>query len=186
MNKWNQKRKIMQRYDLTAQMYDARYAEEQAAKYQAALRHLNIEPDNTVLDVGCGTGLLFSNIGIKAKDIVGIDLSRLSLQQAKKRTRLFQNSHLIQADSDYLPFTNGCFDVIFAFTVLQNMPKPSETLNEIKRNVKPSGLIVATGLRKTFTLKNFSALLNDAGLRIISLEHDCALKGYIAITSLNQ
>ena len=56
MNKWSQKRRVMRRYDLTARMYDERYAEEQAAKYRAALKHLDIH--GSVLDVGCGTAAI--------------------------------------------------------------------------------------------------------------------------------
>jgi hypothetical protein len=37
MNLWSKKRSVMRRYDLTAQMYDQRYGEEQEAKYKAAL-----------------------------------------------------------------------------------------------------------------------------------------------------
>ena len=124
MNKWNQKRRIMRRYDLTARMYDERYAEEQAAKYQAALEHLNITSHSIILDVGCGTGLFFSRIAAEAQTVVGVDISRLLLLQAKKRSRRFRNVYLVQADADHLPFSDNRFGVVFAFTLLQNMPKP--------------------------------------------------------------
>ena len=40
MNGWLKKRRVMRRYDLTAEMYDMRYAEEQAAKIRAGLKHV--------------------------------------------------------------------------------------------------------------------------------------------------
>ena len=62
MNKWNQKRKIIRRYDLTAQMYDARYGEEQEAKYKVAMEGLHVSSRSLILDVGCGTGLFFTHV----------------------------------------------------------------------------------------------------------------------------
>ena len=39
---WKDKRKIMQSYDVTAEMYDERYAEEQKRKYKKALENVNV------------------------------------------------------------------------------------------------------------------------------------------------
>jgi len=182
VNKWNQKRRVMRRYDLTARMYEARYAEEQAAKYQAALKHLSINRNSTVLDVGCGTGLFFSHIAAEAETVVGVDISRRLLLKAKERTRAFRNVHIVQADADQLPFRDAYFNVIFAFTVLQNMPNPSETLMEIEQNAKQCAPIVVTGLKKVFSLEAFQALLQKAGLRVVRIEDADVLKCHVAVT----
>jgi ubiquinone/menaquinone biosynthesis C-methylase UbiE len=182
VNKWNQKRKIMRRYDLTAEMYDVRYAEEQAVKYQAALKHLNIARNSSVLDVGCGTGLLFSHVAAEAQTVVGVDISGKLLLQAKERTRDCRNVHLVQADADHLPFKDNYFNVVFAFTVLQNMPKPLETLSEIKRNAKRDASIAVSGLKKAFSLEAFRELLQNAGLQLVFLEDADVLKCYVAVT----
>ena len=184
MNKWNQKRTTMRRYDLTAEMYEMRYAEEQAAKYKAALEHLNVNRSR-VADVGCGTGLLFSQVAAEAQTVVGVDVSGKLLLQAKERARKFQNVHLVQADADHLPFKNDHFSVVFAFTVLQNMPKPLETLSEIKRIAECGASVVVTGLKKVFSLAAFQALLQDAGLQVVSLNEANALKCHVAVTVRN-
>ena len=182
VNKWTQKRKILRRYDLTAEMYEMRYAEEQAVKYKAALERLNIARHSSVLDVGCGTGLLFSHVAADAQTIVGVDVSGKLLLQAKERARDFRNVHLVQADADHLPFKGSYFSIVFAFTVLQNMPKPLETLSELKRNAKCDASIVVSGLKKAFSLEAFRELLQSAGLRVVYLKDDAALKCYIAVT----
>ena len=181
MNKWSQKRKTMQRYDLTAEMYEMRYAEEQAAKYKASLERLNTS-NSKVLDVGCGTGLLFSHVATEAQTVVGADISLKLLRQAKKRTQGFRNVHLVQADADHLPFKNNHFNIVFAFTVLQNLPKPLETLSEIKRNTHQTASIVLTGLKKIFSLEAFQELLQNAGLQVVSLDDSDELKCYVAVT----
>lgn len=185
MNKWSQKRKTMKRYNLTARMYEMRYAEEQAAKYQAALKSLNIN-GSRILDVGCGTGLLFDSVAADAQTVVGVDISSKLLHQAKERARKFRNVHLVQADADHLPFTSCHFNVIFAFTVIQNMPKPIETLNEIKRNSTCDASIVVTGLKKVFSLEAFKVLLQDAGLQVVNFEDADELKCYVAMTFQNK
>lgn len=184
MNKWNQKRTIMRRYDSTAEMYEMRYAEEQSAKYKAALEHLNIG-GGSVVDVGCGTGLLFSEVAAEAQEVVGVDVSGKLLLQAKERARIFRNVQLVQADVDHLPFKNDHFSVVFAFTVLQNMPTPSETLSEIKRIAECGASVVVTGLKKVFSLETFQVLLQDAGLQVVSLDEADALKCYVAVTVRN-
>jgi ubiquinone/menaquinone biosynthesis C-methylase UbiE len=174
---------VMRRYDLTAEMYDDRYAEEQAAKYHAALKHLHMH--GSVLDVGCGTGLLISRVAAEAQTVVGVDISRLLLLQAKERARDFCNVHLVQADADHLPFGDKQFKVVFSFTVLQNMPKPLETLSELKRNAERGGYVVVSGLKKAFSLGYFKALLHDTCLRVVYIEDDDALKCYVAVTIRN-
>jgi len=175
----------MRCYDLTAKMYDARYAEEQAVKYKAALKHINIPRHDLVLDVGCGTGLFFSHIAAEAQTVVGVDISRLLLLQAKERARDFRNVDLIQADADHLPFKDESFSFVFAFTVLQNLPKPLETLLEFKRIAERDAQIVVTGLKKAFSLEIFRALLQKTGLQVVYLEDTDLLKCYVAVTVRN-
>ena len=180
MNKWSYKRRVMQRYDLTASMYDELYAEEQVVKYHAALKHLKAY--GSVLDAGCGTGHFLSNIAEEVETAVGVDISIRLLLQAKEQARTFPNFHLVQADADYLPFIDACFNLVFAFTVLQNMPNPRETLMEIKRNAKRDALITVTGLKKAFSLEAFRALLQKAGLQVVHIEDADVLKCHVAVT----
>ena len=67
-------------------MYDERYAEEQKAKYKKALEVVNVA-DRVVLDVGCGSGLFFSQVAAQADIVVGVDVSRKLLFKAKEQAR---------------------------------------------------------------------------------------------------
>ena len=183
MNKWDQKRKIIRRYDLTAQLYDVRYAEEQELKYRTALERLNVARSSKVLDVGCGTGLLFRHVATQAQTVVGVDTSGKLLLQAKERARKFRNVHLVQADADHIPFKDNYFSVVFAFTVLQNLPDPLETLKEIKRIAERDAPIVVTGLKKAFSSDALRELLQSAGLRVVSLKDDDVLKCHVAVSA---
>lgn len=164
-------------------MYDGRYAEEQAIKYKAALENLQISRNARILDVGCGTGLLFKHIMEEANKVVAIDISSLLLKLAKTRARGALNLSLVRADADNLPFKDSQFNIVFAFTVLQNMPKPSETLIEIKRVTKPNATIVVTALKKAFSGQAFKEMLHKTGLFLDSFIDAEKLKCYVAVNS---
>jgi len=177
---WKDKRKIMHRYDVTAEMYNERYEIEQKSKYHKALENVSVA-GSALLDVGCGSGLFFREVAAHADLVVGVDVSRKLLLKAKAQARELPNAFVLQADADNLPFREVFFGVVFAFTVLQNMPKPAETLKELKRVVALSGMIVVTGLKKAFSLNTFMDLLDGSGLRLVSFVDNAAINCYIAV-----
>ncbi len=170
----------MQRYDLTADMYEERYAKEQKAKYGVALENVDVA-DGKVLDVGCGSGLFFSEVAVQAGLVVGVDVSSKLLLKAKKQAKCFGNVFVLQADADHLPFQVGFFNFVFSFTVLQNMPKPAETLDEFKRVTKLEGKVVVTGLKKAFSLNTFMDVLEGSGLKMVSFIDRESLNCYVAV-----
>jgi ubiquinone/menaquinone biosynthesis C-methylase UbiE len=180
MNEWDKKRALMRRYDLTAHIYDMRYAEEQTAKIEAALEGLKMDAHSLVLDAGCGTGLLFSHVADKAETTVGLDISRKNLLQAKNRAKSLQNIHLVLADADNTPLKDNIFSHVFGITLIQNMPNPAGTLREIRRVAKEDAVIVITGMKKAFTLEKFEELLRRAGF-VIDILKDEGLKCYVAV-----
>jgi ubiquinone/menaquinone biosynthesis C-methylase UbiE len=177
---WKEKRKIMHRYDLTSDMYEERYAAEQKAKYGAALENVDLT-GKRVLDVGCGTGLFFIYASGCADMVVGVDVSHKLLLKAKEEAKKADNVYVLQADADHLPFSAGAFKAVFAFTVLQNMPKPEETLEELKRVAKPNGEVAVTGLKKAFLLDTFLDLIEGASLMVSAFVDRGDLNCYVAI-----
>jgi len=116
MSGWHKKRRVIKGYDTTASIYDRRYAEEQAAKVEAALKNVRIEKEGLILDVGCGTGILFDHVADQVDEIVGLDFSKKCLLQAKERisNKSVRNVQLILADADNMPFHNKVFSTVFA------------------------------------------------------------------------
>ena len=60
------------------------------------------------------------------------------------------------------------------------MPKPAETLIELKRVAKPNGNVVVTGLKKAFPLKTFLDVLEGTSLRLTSFVDREELNCYLA------
>lgn len=174
MGGWEKKRSVLRRYDVAASMYDARYAEVQTAKIEAGLKYLKKELCGSVLDVGCGTGILFDYVTDNADTIVGLDFSGKTLLEAKKHLRdgNLANVHLIRADADNMPFSDHAFSHVFAMTILQNSPNPIDTLTEIRRVARNDAIFVITGLKKIFNERAFKRLLKNARLKVVGLEKE--------------
>ncbi len=170
----------MRHYDRLAKIYDAQYADEQEAKIEAALGDVRLEPNSSVLDLGCGTGLLFRYIANSVKLLVGIDISPRILTEAKEQARKFKNVALLRAEADHPPFKSQTFDTVFVTTLIQNTPNPTITLGETRRISKQDAVVVVTALKKEFTLKTLKQLLKKTGLSIKTMKTDDNLKDYIA------
>jgi len=184
MAEWKKKRNVMNHYNQIARVYDIQYADEQRTKIEATLENLSLNKNDFVLDVGCGTGLLFPYIADKVQLLAGIDISRKLLEKAKSRREYYLNTHILLADSDHLPFQNQVFHKTLAITLLQNIPQPIATLQEIRRVSKNHATITVTGLKKGFTQENFVNMLKNARLENFNLKTDNGLKDYVAVCYL--
>jgi ubiquinone/menaquinone biosynthesis C-methylase UbiE len=171
----------MRLYNQSAHVYDTQYSEEQEAKIATIMQNLSLKHNSTVLDLGCGTGILIKYIADKTKFYTGVDISRQLLTHAKEKVNSFPNSFLILADADNLPFANHVFDTVFAITLLQNMPAPDSTLAEISRVSKPKASLVVTGLRKRFTQEELTKELLQASLEVDTLRLDEGNREYVCI-----
>jgi len=181
MQEWKEKRGTIRHYDQQAAIYDVQYSGEQDAKIEDTLSSTELNPNEVVLDLGCGTGFLFQHIDKTIRLLVGLDISSKALREAKKRTKNLSNIVLIRADADYTPFPDHIFDKVFAITLLQNMPDPMKTIIEMKRIGKPQAIFAVTGLKKKFTTKSFVDLLERARLNVVTLNTNQQLKGYVVI-----
>jgi ubiquinone/menaquinone biosynthesis C-methylase UbiE len=181
MREWKQKRGTMRHYDQQSVIYDVQYLGEQNAKIDDILNSMKLGSDEHVLDLGCGTGFLFTHISKNVGLLVGVDVSAKALREAKKRTKNMPNIVLVRADADNTPFPDHIFDRVFAITLLQNMPHPLKTISEMKRVGKTQAMFAITGLKKKFTQESFADLLKKAQLKVSALETDQQLKGHIAV-----
>jgi ubiquinone/menaquinone biosynthesis C-methylase UbiE len=169
----------MHRYNATANMYDGRYCQEQLAKYKAAKENLKLDGQGAALDVGCGSGMFFEHAAGSVEALVGVDVSKELLLQARDRAKRLGNVFVVLADADHLPFKAGHFRYVFAFTVLQNMPKPVQTLAEFKQAAGVGGVFVLTALKRAIPLETFGEWLERATLDVVSLNDKDELQCYV-------
>ena len=115
---------------------------------QEAVRHLRLAPGQTVLDVGCGTGLSFElileGIGPQGR-LIGIELSPDMLARARSKVarRRWQNVTLIEAAAEEAAIPGEVDAALFFFThdIMQSEP----ALNNVLSHMKTGGRVAAAG-----------------------------------------
>lgn len=115
-----------------------RYA---VAKFQNDFNNI-ISPMNlnSVLDVGCGIGVLLKSVR-KLKpniSITGVDILESCLEQARKNN---PDSTFFQANIYQLPFADECFDLVMSCEVLEHLNDLETAILELKRVSKRHCLI---------------------------------------------
>ncbi len=101
-------------------------------------------PGDKVLDLGCGNGRLLQTF--KGIDInyIGVDNSEKLIEIAKKT---YPDFAFLVADALHLPFPENYFDKVYSVAVLHHIPSGelrSRFLEEVKRVLKPDGLLILT------------------------------------------
>ncbi len=174
------KREVAVKYDaLGGRIYDLRYSKEQGTKYDALLKTMTPEPDETALDIGCGTGLLAERLESR---IIGLDISAALISTALSRLRGKGSSHLVMGDAEALPFRDSSIDQVYSVTLIQNVPDPPSALLEMRRVGR--AIAGVTGLKKVFTEESFRLLLEESGFSSFNILDSSGLNDWIAVIDL--
>ncbi len=99
-----------------------------------------------VLEIGCGAGLLPLELASQAESVAGIDISHFVLDFANqvKDYIQYRNVSFQQGDAEQLAFRDETFDLVICSEVLEHLLQPQQTLNEIRRVLKPGGTLILT------------------------------------------
>ena len=99
-----------------------------------------------VLDVGCGTGYFARLLASGDEDVsvTGIDRDDIFIDYARKKSsEEGLDIDYLQGDALQLPFEDSSFDVVGSHTFLTSMPDPKGAFAEMKRVVRPGGIIAS-------------------------------------------
>lgn len=131
-------------YDEFAAAYEAERRPNDPHGYHALVDDLEIGlvakygSGKSVLEAGCGTGLLLERIAGFASHAKGIDLSPRMLDRARAR-----GLDVAEGSVTALPHPDATFDVTCSFKVLAHVQDIGKALSEMARVTKPGGVILA-------------------------------------------
>lgn len=94
--------------------------------------------DQTILDLGCGTGTLTVQLADLGSKVVGVDSSQNMIDKAQKQ---FGNIEFFVCDALALPFDEE-FDIVFSNAVFHWISDHNTLLKNIYKALKPQGLLV--------------------------------------------
>jgi ubiquinone/menaquinone biosynthesis C-methylase UbiE len=120
-------------------------------------------PDDNVLDVACGPGLLACAFARVAKHAIGLDMTPAMLQQARKtqQEQGLDNVSWQKGDVYSVPFPESQFSIVSSRFAFHHLQDPLAALREMKRVCKFDGKIVVADMAP---LPEKAAALNAAEL----------------------
>lgn len=122
-----------------------RVLERRSAQSHAADLLPLLRRDMRVLDFGCGTGSISVGLAqaVAPGELHGIDMeeSQIGIAAAAAKAGGHDNAFFQQGDAAALPFEDGWFDVAHCNAVLMHVPGTQAVLAEVKRVLKPGGLV---------------------------------------------
>jgi ubiquinone/menaquinone biosynthesis C-methylase UbiE len=105
-------------------------------------------PDDTVLEVACGPGLLACAFAHVARHVTGIDLTPAMLELARKaqQEQELSNMKWDQGDVTRLPYPDASFSIVSSRFAFHHFEDPLRVLKEKKRVCKPGGRVVVADM----------------------------------------
>jgi ubiquinone/menaquinone biosynthesis C-methylase UbiE len=152
----------------------------------AILAALALGPDDSVLDVGCGGGLLLRDALDAGATATGLDHSDEMVRLARERA---PGAEVVRGEAETLPFGDGTFTAVTMCVMFFFLPRPLDALGEAARVLVPGGrlAVFTTGpeLQGTpaapeplasrgffHTDAKLAQLARDAGLQAVAVAND--------------
>lgn len=141
--------------------------------------HYQIGPSSRILELGCGTGVMWKKhlyLLNGNASLLLTDFSEGMLEAAKTNLAGYPNVDFRRVDIQDIPYEDGSFDIVIANMMLYHVPDLARGLSEVRRVLKPGGafycatygehgimefvndtlryLGISGSIGKTFTLQN--------------------------------
>lgn len=130
-------------YDKLAKVYDLTFGPTLHPGRLQAIKRMDIQPGERVLEVGVGTGINLS-LYPKLCSVTGIDFSDAMLEKARERAakKSIRNVRLLQMDAADLKFADDSFDIVYAPYLISVVPDPVKVAREMRRVCRPGGRVI--------------------------------------------
>ncbi|MFQ6008598.1 MAG: class I SAM-dependent methyltransferase [Candidatus Zixiibacteriota bacterium] len=126
-------------FDSLAAEWDLMFTAEDLERLSHLVDDLGVTEGMNILDLGCGTGILFDILRRKVGQngsVTGVDFS-IKMAQKAYRNFPFANVNVVDADAIMLPFADSTFDMAVAFSAFPHFSEQQKAIDEIHRVLKP-------------------------------------------------
>jgi ubiquinone/menaquinone biosynthesis C-methylase UbiE len=113
--------------------------------YATMARELDLQPDDDLLDVGCGSAAFLQRHAAHVRHVAGLDASEIPVGMARQRLadRLAAGTaEIVLGDAMAMPWPDNRFSIVTAYVLLEYVPDPLKALSEMHRVLRPGGRAV--------------------------------------------
>lgn len=162
---------VVKQYNKLAERYDSRWSFYLQASLAETQKRLDLQTGESLLDVGCGSGLLLESLSRTSPgaDLYGVEPSLAMLAAARRK--LGDKAILKQGQAEKLPFPDQSFDIVVSTSALHLFQYPLAALVEMKRVLRPGGRVVITDWCGDY----LTCRLYDRWLRLVDSAHNKTL-----------
>lgn len=151
----------VQQFDKWAEDYDKKRYFTFYNTNKALVKVLNPQAGSSILDIGCGTGILLDQLISLKRDLklFGIDISPEMINVSKEK--LGKQINLQIGSANKLPYKNNSFDYVTCSTSFHHHPSSKNSLDEMYRVLKPGGTLVLLDLHTDGILRKILCKLDN-------------------------
>jgi SAM-dependent methyltransferase len=112
---------------------------QQVPTYEEAIRRIGISPGDSVLEVGCGSGVFLELAARRGATVAGIDASEALAEIARERV---PGAEVRVGEMEHLPYADASFDVVCGFNSFFFADDMTAALSEAARVARPGAAVV--------------------------------------------
>lgn len=138
-----QRRLILDQFTRQAVPFAQMHARDDGQIYRLMIETAGIGPDDIVLDVACGPGLVACEVAKVARHVTGVDLTRAMIEQAEARQRAFGLTNLswYVGDAQPLAFPDAAFSRVITRYSFHHFSQPAAVFAEMVRVCRSGGRV---------------------------------------------
>ncbi|MBN8708659.1 MAG: class I SAM-dependent methyltransferase [Verrucomicrobia bacterium] len=135
---------IIRQFTLQAVPFARHQAHSAQESFDFIREAARLDGTQSVLDAGCGPGLVCCALAPHCREITGVDVTRAMIEEAARRAAeaRLENTRFVEGDIAAMPFGDNAFDAAVSRYVFHHLENPLAVLQEMARVTRPGGRIV--------------------------------------------